>query len=252
MISSLFSKASSASIVAVIGWFALLVPFFSTENSSDSTKFLACVSSNSALLHGLRLIYQFEKHNGLQWSNVWEKPTISQFGASDNFSLGIVMTFLFGSSLFYLLIALYVEKILPGKYGVPMNWYLPFTKGFWFGVRLWFFFFGGTESDSYVSSDPNFESDYIGIKMRKLRKIYAHKKVAVNGLTLDVFNGEITVLLGTNGAGKTTIMSMLSGWIPPTSGTAILNGHDIRKKLQKARNSMGYCPQVYYFAHIHC
>lgn len=48
-----------------------------------------------------------------------------------------------------------------------------------------------------------------------------------------------------------TVMSMLSGWIAPTAGTAILNGHNIRKNLQKARSSIGYCPQVPNFAYIY-
>lgn len=45
------------------------------------------------------------------------------------------------------------------------------------------------------------------------------------------------------GAGKTTTMSMLTGMFPPSSGTAIINEYDIRKNIQKARSSIGLCPQ---------
>ncbi|KAK3590754.1 hypothetical protein CHS0354_030992 [Potamilus streckersoni] len=58
-----------------------------------------------------------------------------------------------------------------------------------------------------------------------------------------MYEGQITSLLGHNGAGKTTIMSMLTGFISPTSGTAIVNGYDIRTNISKVRENLGMCPQ---------
>ena len=57
---------------------------------------------------------------------------------------------------------------------------------------------------------------HVGIKIKNLYKIFQslggfNKKVAVDGITLDIYNGEITALLGHNGAGKTTTMSILTG-----------------------------------------
>lgn len=53
----------------------------------------------------------------------------------------------------------------------------------------------------------------------------------------------ITALLGHNGAGKTTTMSILTGLFPPTSGTAIVNGYDIRTDIKRVREGLGICPQ---------
>ena len=58
-----------------------------------------------------------------------------------------------------------------------------------------------------------------------------------------MYEGQITALLGHNGAGKTTTMSMLTGLFPSTSGTAIVNGCDIKRNLSGVRSSLGLCPQ---------
>ncbi|NXL84346.1 ABCA1 protein, partial [Alectura lathami] len=66
---------------------------------------------------------------------------------------------------------------------------------------------------------------------------------AVDGLTLNFYEGQITSFLGHNGAGKTTTMSILTGLFPPTSGTAFILGKDIRFELSNIRQNLGVCPQ---------
>ncbi|NXM12555.1 ABCA1 protein, partial [Ploceus nigricollis] len=66
---------------------------------------------------------------------------------------------------------------------------------------------------------------------------------AVDGLTLNFYEGQITSFLGHNGAGKTTTMSILTGLFPPTSGTAFILGKDIRSELSTIRQNLGVCPQ---------
>jgi ABC-2 type transport system ATP-binding protein len=63
--------------------------------------------------------------------------------------------------------------------------------------------------------------------------------IAVDGLNLDIHENEIFGLLGSNGAGKTTIIHMLATLLKPTSGTAIVNGYDIIKEPSKVRTSIG-------------
>jgi ABC-2 type transport system ATP-binding protein len=67
---------------------------------------------------------------------------------------------------------------------------------------------------------------------------------AVDALTLTVEAGEAFALVGPNGAGKTTAMKMLTTLLPPTSGTALVAGFDIRRKAANVRRSVGYVPQM--------
>ncbi|MFB6291395.1 MAG: ABC transporter ATP-binding protein [Candidatus Bipolaricaulia bacterium] len=63
---------------------------------------------------------------------------------------------------------------------------------------------------------------------------------AVRKMNLEAASGEVLGILGPNGAGKTTALRMISTILKPTSGTAIVNGHDVREDPLKVRQSIGY------------
>jgi ABC-2 type transport system ATP-binding protein len=67
---------------------------------------------------------------------------------------------------------------------------------------------------------------------------------AVSGISFNVTDGEIFGLLGPNGAGKSTLIRMMVTLLPPTSGTAIINGFDVAKKSDDVRRSIGVIPQA--------
>src|SRR6185369_16370298 len=66
---------------------------------------------------------------------------------------------------------------------------------------------------------------------------------AVDDVSLEVRASEIVGLLGPNGAGKTTFIKMLCGLQPPTAGTAVVAGHDVRRERARVRASIGYMSQ---------
>jgi ABC-2 type transport system ATP-binding protein len=68
--------------------------------------------------------------------------------------------------------------------------------------------------------------------------------IAVDRVSFAVAEGEIFGFLGPNGAGKTTTQRMLTGVLPPTSGTARIFGHDIQREAVAAKSRMGVVPEV--------
>ncbi len=66
---------------------------------------------------------------------------------------------------------------------------------------------------------------------------------AVRGVSLTVGMGEVLGFLGPNGAGKSTTMRMVTGFLPPTSGTARVGGHDIVQAPVAAKRLIGYLPE---------
>lgn len=66
---------------------------------------------------------------------------------------------------------------------------------------------------------------------------------AVNDVSFDVKQGEIFGFLGANGAGKSTTIRMLCGLLQPTSGSALVDGYDIRTQTEKVKLSIGYMSQ---------
>ena len=80
------------------------------------------------------------------------------------------------------------------------------------------------------------------IELQNLKRNFGNR-TAVDGVSFSVPDGQICGYLGPNGAGKTTTVKMLTGMIPPTSGTARISGYDVLENPIEVKNRIGYVPE---------
>uniref|UniRef100_A0A8C1UZ45 ATP binding cassette subfamily A member 3 n=1 Tax=Cyprinus carpio TaxID=7962 RepID=A0A8C1UZ45_CYPCA len=252
MISTFFSRANVAAAAGGFIYFLGYLPYVFLwpryDLLSHAQKVSACLISNVAMAMGAQLIGMFEsKGQGIQWHNLFEPVTVD-----DDFSLAQVLGLLLLDSALYALVAWYMEAVFPGEYGVPRPWYFFILPSYWCSsprVALL------KEKEEEEEAEKVSKGEFIeeepaglvsGVKIKHLAKVFKvgnKTKEAVRDLTLNMFEGQITVLLGHNGAGKSTTLSMLTGLFPPSSGRAYISGYDICQDMALIRRSLGLCPQ---------
>ncbi|HLL04926.1 MAG TPA: ABC transporter ATP-binding protein [Myxococcaceae bacterium] len=81
------------------------------------------------------------------------------------------------------------------------------------------------------------------IEVRNLTKRY-RDRIAIEGLSFSVNEGEILGFLGPNGAGKSTTMKILTGFLPPSAGTARVAGFDVFEQPLEVKRRIGYLPET--------
>lgn len=137
------------------------------------------------------------EHVGLQWWNLFEAAS-----PDDNLSFFHVLLMFLVNSVVYFLIALYIQNVFPGEFGIPKKWY------FFVELDYWKTIFGqtGKTSDVEKTTDNDVKNRFESIVIENLSKSYDKGKTfSVSSLNLIMEKDEITVLLGHNGAGKCII-----------------------------------------------
>ncbi|KAM6155210.1 phospholipid-transporting ATPase ABCA3-like [Rhynchocyon petersi] len=247
MVSTIFNKANYAVSFGGFLYFATYFPYnVVSQNYVKMTlyqKLASCLCSNIAMALGMQLLVRAETNNiGIKWDNVLTSTPV------DNFVFAYILGMLLFDAFLYGLVTWYIEAVFPGEYGVPKPWYFFLQHSYWFGgplemVKERSTFYETTEN-KYFEAEP---TDLVaGIQIKHLYKAFQAQnstRIAVKDLSLNLYEGQITVLLGHSGAGKSTTLSILSGLYPPTSGEAYINGYDISKDMVQIRKSLGLCPQ---------
>ncbi|MBS0622557.1 MAG: ABC transporter ATP-binding protein [Verrucomicrobia bacterium] len=85
------------------------------------------------------------------------------------------------------------------------------------------------------------------LSIKNIKKFYRLPKqpplCALQGVSFEIFEGEVLGLLGVNGAGKTTLSSIIATLTPPSTGELLWKGLSVYKQLPAYRRSVGFCPQ---------
>ncbi|KAI9223359.1 hypothetical protein BC828DRAFT_345046 [Blastocladiella britannica] len=170
----------------------------------------------------------------------------------------------------YAVLAAYFDKVIPDEYGKAEAPWFFLTPRYWgFGKTAGETLTGfvkkymplGDKDEFKVANEDDDvaeerkrafdENAPAAIRIGNLRKVYRNSmfgaskldKVAVRSLCLNIEEGQLLALLGQNGAGKSTTMSMLSGLTPPTAGNALIFGKSVKQDMDAIRSQMGICPQ---------
>uniref|UniRef100_H2YX18 ABC transporter domain-containing protein n=1 Tax=Ciona savignyi TaxID=51511 RepID=H2YX18_CIOSA len=247
LISCFFSRANLAAACGGIIYFLMYIPYNMTYAWQDemtiSTKLVACLLSTVAFGYGAGYISQYEMSgDGIQFSNWNTSPD-----PSDHMNFLLSMLMMLVDAAIYLILTWYIEAVFPGQYGVPRPWNFFLQRSYWCGstddLR------SNESYSAYNQDDPSIKLETepshlkLGVSMHNLSKVYGNGKVAVDGLSLNFYENQITAFLGHNGAGKTTTMSMLTGLFPPSGGTASIYKKDIQTDMDSIRHELGFCPQ---------
>ncbi|XP_059771988.1 retinal-specific phospholipid-transporting ATPase ABCA4 [Balaenoptera ricei] len=261
LLSTFFSKASLAAACSGIIYFTLYLPhilcFAWQDRMTADLKLAVSLLSPVAFGFGTEYLARFEEQGlGLQWNNIGNSPM-----EGDEFSFLMSMKMMLIDAALYGLLAWYLDQVFPGDYGTPLPWYFLLQESYWLGgegcstreERA----LEQTEPITEEMEDPEhpegindcfFERELPGLVpgvcVKNLVKIFEPSgRPAVDRLNITFYENQITAFLGHNGAGKTTTLSILTGLLPPTSGTVLIRGKDIETSLDAIRQSLGMCPQ---------
>ncbi|THU59095.1 hypothetical protein C4D60_Mb03t21380 [Musa balbisiana] len=261
--STFFSAVKTATVTGYIYVFGsgLLGPYllqFFIEDTSFPRAWIIVMEliPGFSLYRGLYELSQYSFKgdqmgtSGMQWRDLNDR----QNGMKD------VLIIMFIEWLVFLPVAYYLDQVLGGIRKDPLFWLNCFQKKSPSSQRKPSLQRQGSEVlVETESTDVSQEREVVehlllepnishAVISDNLKKVYPGcdgnpDKHAVRGLSLALPNGECFGMLGPNGAGKTTFINMMIGLITPSSGTAYVQGMDIRTNMDQIYTSMGVCPQ---------
>jgi ATP-binding cassette, subfamily A (ABC1), member 3 len=256
-VSVFFTKAKMATTVGVLLFLGLYFVYTGTESDDIdfSLKLASALASPTAFSLGIKQVAVFEDQGvGIQLGS-----TSGLLVRNWTFDASIAMMAF--DTVLYMFLAWYADEVLPSswrEFGIPRPFYFPFTGHYWREVCGYSTSIAApvaASKEEFVPAgldNPLFEKpgaellhrgrDKKCVSVRKLRKHFGNFK-AVKDIDLDCYEGQITVILGHNGAGKSTTFNMLTGLLPPTHGGAQVYGKSIGTEMNDIRHSLGVCPQ---------
>ncbi|NXA72228.1 ABCAA protein, partial [Thryothorus ludovicianus] len=230
-------------IIFVFGFLSLAVLI---EDVPEPLKWFLGLMCPFAFNIGIAKIFHLEKYGiGFSFSNLMDEAYFL-------FSTYILLVF---DSVLYMLLTLYFDKILPGKYGIPAPPLFCLKASYWMRSRR-----GSSRDVPRATANPEEQlgddvepvpPEFLGkeaIRLHNIKKAYKKKDKkteALRGVYLNIYEGQITALLGHSGAGKTTLLNVLSGLSFPSEGSATIYNYKLSEMgdREEIRGMIGICPQ---------
>lgn len=258
LVSVLFDRAKTASTAGVSLFFMAYLPYMALGTSQatlQSKSILSALFAPTGFGLGAMLLAHYEAGGqGVHWSNVWTAP------AANDLPFATILLHQVYTCVLYLFLGWYFNQVVQSEFGVVRKpWYFLFSPSYWLGRSTTAVAAVDTASedaehgavDQSYFEPPSEEMKQLALEGRclqthKLRKEFPTPdgiKVAVQDLSATFYEGQICALLGPNGGGKTSLIRMLTGDVPPTSGTARLDNRDLFEHMDDLRQHLGVCPQ---------
>jgi ATP-binding cassette subfamily A (ABC1) protein 3 len=254
LISSFFTKTKTAILVGIVAFFVSYFSIFAIdENTPNSARMGLSLFNTIAMALGFFTLLTFEGvEEGSNFSNLDDRYLHT--------SVQDCLIMLAVDTIIYALLAFYFDKVIPSEYGTKLPWYFPFSPSYWRGRSLNDDNLNETERrmllDEMNQTRQEMQENIEGVDnslqrqiesgkamvVRGLRKHFGNK-IAVDGIDLEMYEGQIFALLGHNGAGKTTTISMLTGMLGPTAGEMTVNKLKFDTDMEEIRQKLGVCPQ---------
>eukprot|EP00667_Euglena_gracilis_P004404 EG_transcript_4425 len=238
--STLFNKARTATMVAPLLLFALTIPALALpDGTAGGVKLILSVLSPAAYCWGMGIVALYENLQvGMAWRNISQK-------ADDGYTVLFSIGMLAFDAVLYLFVAWYLDQVLPSAFGVRRGpcFCIPSCIRRVFRRRT---NARGVESGAHRESESElFETPppelapFAAVRMQNLRKEFKScwrgTTVAVDGLNMTMYENQINVMLGHNGAGKSTTIHMMTGLLAPTAGDCLVYGRSIRADMAAIR-----------------
>ncbi|CAB3251070.1 unnamed protein product [Arctia plantaginis] len=246
-ISSDYHYNNSLAMLVYIITFLVGFKWFTQKMTTETTRIIVCC----LLPHSP--IFMFWD-NVIYLENLGKGVTFSEINKMHGYHLPVTVIWLvlLLHIVWLLILDWYLDHVIPSKFGVTRKWTFIFKRKMLSSKRRKSVNFHVTaEQNVRVLRDSRYFEDLpshaeIAVKVTKLTKIYKSKSggvVALDKVSLDVFRGEVTVLLGNRGAGKSTLMGIISGMQAPSSGKVYINGMDNVLRLSEVMDNVSFCPK---------
>ncbi|CAL8071293.1 unnamed protein product [Orchesella dallaii] len=229
--------------------FCLPETFYGMSLIDNTTNYgLMVIFPNWCLRHMIRTITDHESdEKGIHWFNIMAIDY-----AGNKLSVGGGMLMLMTTGMIYFILAAYRDMTSATKLFPPTSKWYEFKEreqqeraGRQHQAELKKAIAEGRATDfekPAIYEDPDPEKKCF-VHIRHVSKRFGKHKVVLDSISMDIMHKEITVILGHTGSGKTPLMAILAGMMMPSSGYAIIKGHDTNFESKGALQHVGLCTQ---------